>query len=178
MLFKHLMAAASLAVSVMSSPTSTDVVAQGASLEKCQAAIVEVKQPVVESCSKGHVDEVKSHLDKVKKPVKTAAFYFQSTYTIHQEILVKYSYEFVKILQKFEEVLIVIHSHPQISAGCTDVFAQFNIHFDSICTEFEKHGVDIYKAIKKESSIHFSVWDCHINFEFKVLISSSLRKGL
>ncbi|EFP92624.1 hypothetical protein PGT21_014815 [Puccinia graminis f. sp. tritici] len=163
MLFKYLMATVALAAVVISSPTEPTTVAKPAdSLSQCENAITQVKEPVVVSCKEGKVEKVKSHLITVQKPIQVLSFTFSSSSSIviQKEVVTKYSQEFIKVLIKFQSVLTVIYSHPKISAGCTEVFAKLDSHFDSICTVFkEKHGVEIYKMIHEESSINVTVWE-------------------
>lgn len=158
MLMKFWIAFASLAASVVSSPAITAEISQSVNLEECQTVIVQVKQPVVQSCSAGQVDQVKGHLQSVAKPVKTVAVLFHASLVIRQKIQVTYSSIFIKVLVKFQEILKVISNYPKIAAGCTDVFLELDYHFDSICTDFKKGGVDIYQLIQKETSIDVSVW--------------------
>ncbi|OAV88630.1 hypothetical protein PTTG_08468 [Puccinia triticina 1-1 BBBD Race 1] len=164
MLFKYLMATVALAAFAMSSPTEpTATVAKPAdTLSKCQTTITEVKEPVVVSCNEGKVEKVKSHLIKVQKPVQalSISIIFSSTLTIQKEVVTKYSHEFIKVLIKFQAILKVIYYHPKISAGCTEVYAKLDAHFDSICTVFyKKHGVEIYKMIHEEVSLNVTVWE-------------------
>ncbi|KAI9621126.1 hypothetical protein H4Q26_013324 [Puccinia striiformis f. sp. tritici PST-130] len=140
MLFKYLLATVALAASAASSPTVPTIVSPPAThLNQCQTVITEVKEPVVASCKAGKIEKVKSHLEKVQKPVKalSASFSYSSTLVIKKEIITKYSYEFIKVLRKFQSILTVISSHPKISASCTEVYAKFDYQFDSICTVFK-----------------------------------------
>ncbi|KAH9443157.1 hypothetical protein Pst134EB_027508 [Puccinia striiformis f. sp. tritici] len=88
----------------------------------------------------------------------SASFSYSSTLVIKKEIITKYSYEFIKVLRKFQSILTVISSHPKISASCTEVYAKFDYQFDSICTVFKKHGVEIYKLIHEEASLNVTIW--------------------
>ncbi|KAI7939628.1 hypothetical protein MJO29_014364 [Puccinia striiformis f. sp. tritici] len=151
----------SLPASAASSPTVPTIVSPPAThLNQCQTVITEVKEPVVASCKAGKIEKVKSHLEKVQKPVKalSASFSYSSTLVIKKEVITKYSYEFIKVLRKFQSILTVIYSHPKISASCTEVYAKFDYQFDSICTVFKKHGVEIYKLIHEEASLNVTVW--------------------
>ncbi|POW07709.1 hypothetical protein PSTT_08123 [Puccinia striiformis] len=81
----------SLPASAASSPTVPTIVSPPAThLNQCQTVITEVKEPVVASCKAGKIEKVKSHLEKVQKPVKalSASFSYSSTLVIKKEIIV------------------------------------------------------------------------------------------
>ncbi|PLW07250.1 hypothetical protein PCANC_05342 [Puccinia coronata f. sp. avenae] len=164
MLLKYLMFTISLAASAISVPYEypvPPVTKPEVSLEKCQTEIALVKQPIVTSCNAGKVEEVKSHLYRVQKPVNTLSITFNthSSLTIEKDVYTKYSVQFIKVLIKFQSVLTVIYKYPNIKYGCNEVFAKFDYHFDIISTKLKKHGVEIYKKIYAESSFDWTIWE-------------------
>ncbi|MBW0477673.1 hypothetical protein O181_017388 [Austropuccinia psidii MF-1] len=134
----------------------------------CVNKFREIREPIVSSCKKNSIPEVRSKLNEAYAPLKGVSVAFHSFVYGSKSPAEKnseYSRLFVQVLVSFDAVLNVFQSYSNVAQGCYAIFSQYDAEFSSISSDFERFGIDVHNILT-QTTFDITRWS-EFGFKFQ-----------